>query len=159
MKNKTFSVNIHDSFYPYIPLFWRNREMILKEPRFYSIKPPQCFFGTSLSGETSATLGQLLQIWESEKALTSLCSCGGKSVVYQFGGLLLSGLQVDCFTICVKCGKFENEGRDGSKKFSGSRLIEKIEAYTRHKIIKPISETPASYEELITTCEGKKLEN
>ena len=146
----------YDSFYPHIPLFWANREMILKEPRFYSIKPPQYFFGTDFSGPTYATLGQLLKIWESEDALTSLCSCGGKSVVYQFGAHLLSGRQVDCLTICVACGKFMNEGNDGNNKFSGSSFREKTTAYMQHKIINPISETPASYEELIATCESKK---
>jgi hypothetical protein len=137
-------------FYPNISLFWDNREMILKEPRYYSIIAPEHFYGMMyvLSGNPKVTLGELLQMWENEEDLSVECNaCGGKSVVYRFGGSPLSGTIFEKKTICLQCGKIDNPPKYGS-------LGGMMKSRLKYSPIEPIAETPASLQELVAACEG-----
>lgn len=139
-----------DSFYSFIPLFWANREMILNEPRYYSVKPPLYFWGAVHSDSYTVTLGELLQIWNDETILSSTCKkCGGKSGIFQFGGSLLSGTIMVCRNICLQCGEI-GHGSGGAK-----RLSELVQTRVRYKPLQPISEESVSYEELVAVCKSK----
>ena len=140
---------IYDSFYPNIPLFWKNKEMILKEPRYFSIKTPFYFMGAAYIGASTATLGELLRIWEYEPVFSTKCTkCGGKSLVFNFSGSPLSGTLGLCENICLECGKFGN----GS---SASRFGGLMQARSKYEPLQPIIENPASYRELVAACKGE----
>ncbi|MDR1983219.1 MAG: hypothetical protein LBQ28_00110 [Prevotellaceae bacterium] len=137
-----------NSFYPYIPLFWENREMILNEPRYYSVKASNAFLGAMymLPANPVVTLGELLQIWEKESIFHSHCEkCGGDSVVYRFGGSPLSGCLFECKNICLQCGNF-GQG-------AGTHLFSELwRTRAQYRAIMPQAEVPASYSELIAAC-------
>lgn len=138
-------------FYPNIPLFWKNREMILSEPRYYSVVAPEHFYGMMymLAGNPIVTLGELLQIWEKEEVFSVECkSCGGKSVVYRFGGSPLSGSIFEKKTICLQCGKTDNPPKVGSFGQMWNTIRSK------YSPIEPIAETPTSLQELVNVCQG-----
>ena len=140
---------IYDSFYPYIPLFWENREMILKEPRYYSVQSPFYFMGAAYTGASLVTLGELLRIWERESAFSITCEkCGGKRIVFNFSGSPLSGAIGLCENICLQCGEFGN----GS---GASRFSELMRPRLQYQPLQPIAENPASYKELIAACKGE----
>ena len=148
-------------FYPNIPLFWRNREMILKKTRYYSIVAPEDFYGMMYvaAGRLKITLGELLQIWKNEVIFSTECpNCGGKAVVYRFGGSPLSGTIFEKKTICLKCGKMDNPPKGGS--FGQMR-----KSRSEYLPIEPITEVPASLQELVAVCKGEdyipdyKIEN
>jgi hypothetical protein len=140
---------IFDSFYPHIPLFWKNREMILKEPRYYSVRSPFYFMGAAYIGSSLVTLGELLQIWERETVFSVTCrDCGGKRVVFNFSGSPLSGALGLCENICLQCGKIGNGS--GAKSFGGLR-----NARLSYKPLQPIAENPATYKELIAACKSE----
>ncbi|MDR0332417.1 MAG: hypothetical protein LBI15_03045 [Dysgonamonadaceae bacterium] len=137
---------VFNSFYPHIPLFYECREMILNEPRFYGIRPPYYIMGLAYCGASSATLGELLLIWENEETMTFTCECGGKKFCFLFSGSPLSGTQGDSQTICSNCGKWDTKGG------ASSSLGSKIKARIKYKAIEPRAEKVASYEELIKEC-------
>jgi len=134
-------------FYPNIPLFWRNRKLILKEPRYYSIKTPETLFDAMYCDKgLYVTLGELLQIWENEAIFSVECNtCGGKSVIYRFGGSPLSGTLFEKKAICLQCGKTDNLQRNGS--FGQMQDIR-----AKYSLLEPIAETPASLQELVEVC-------
>jgi len=138
-------------FYSNIPLFWENRKMILKEPRYYSIVTPEYFGGTSIGGGFRITLNALLQIWEKEKIISAECpNCGGKSVVYRFGGSSLSGCVVTK-AICTRCGKKSEPPPNGS-------LDQLLSIRTRKKYspIEPMAKPHATIEELVDVCKNER---
>ncbi len=46
---------VFDSFYPFIPLFWKNKERILNDPLLYGVEAPEYFMGLAYLGESSIT--------------------------------------------------------------------------------------------------------
>ena len=48
-------VAIFNSFYPHIPLFWKNRYMIRQNARYYSVQTPQHFMGLAYLGASTIT--------------------------------------------------------------------------------------------------------
>ncbi len=138
---------IFDSFYPFIPLFWKNREHILKDPRIYSIQTPEYFMGLAYTGESSITLGELLQLWEHEESMIFRCKCGGKSVCFQFSGSPLSGTQGLSATICLECAKIDLKGA------IGSGLREKKVARQKYQPMEPRAEKTATISELKEACQ------
>jgi hypothetical protein len=142
---------LFDSFYPYIPLFWANRKMILNEPRYYSIVAPNHFYGAMYicPNNPIVTLGELLRIWENEKLFSIECEeCGGKAVVYRFSGSPLSGSIFERKNICTKCAKMG----EGVNTIS-FRDLWRTRAKYRPTV--PKAETPAALEELIAICKGE----
>lgn len=138
---------IFDSFYPYIPLFWKKKELILKDPRYYSIRTPKFFMGLAyFGGCNSITLGELLMMWQNENDLVFTCTCGGKSVCFQFGGSPLSGTEWISQTICLECEKIDKKGG------LASTLRSKIEARKKYKPIEPEDKVTISYDELVIIC-------
>jgi hypothetical protein len=139
-------------FYIHIPLFWENREAILRDPRYYSIVAPDHLYAT-FGATDKITLGELLQIWENETEYSCKCSackglfhkCGGKAVVYYFAGSPLSGKIFASENICVECGRFGK----GTGAISFGKLVT-----ARHKYapIEPMAETPALLDELVAKC-------
>ena len=143
-----------DIFYLQIPLFWANREMILKEPRYYSITAPHHFYAMMymLAGNPIVNLGQLLQIWEKEKIFSVECGhCGGKAVVFRFGGSPLSGTVFELKTICLACGKLYDPPNRNTFSFGKLRIKS-----AKYPPIEPIAEMPASVQELVAACKGEE---
>jgi len=140
-------------FYPNIPLFVeeKNRQMILSNPKYYSIVAPEPFFGMmyfSSVRSAKVTLGELLQIWENEPVFSIACKkCGGKSVIYRFGGSPLSGTMFETKNICVECGSMGNGADHNFGVLRSTRL--------NYKPIEPIAEKPDTIESLIETCKSK----
>ena len=134
-------------FYPNIPLLWKNREMILKEPRYYSVETPEPLFEAMYIGRgPRVTLGVLFDVWENEKILSVECAdCGGKAVVYRFGRSPLSGRVFEKKTICLQCGKMDNPPKNGS-------LVDMILVIREKEPINPIANPPASLRELVKVC-------
>jgi hypothetical protein len=147
MKNsRTEQFNL---FYPNIPLFVKeeNQKMILSNPKYYSIIAPEHFYGMMyVSARNTVTLGELLQIWENEKVFSTTCSkCGGKSVLYRFGGSPLSGTLFEAENICVECGKRGNG--------AGTHIFYTLwKTRLNYKPIQPIAEKPDTIESLVKTC-------
>jgi hypothetical protein len=138
---------IFDSFYPYIPLFWKKKELILKDPRYYSIRTPKFFMGLAyFGGCNSITLGELFMMWQNENDLIFTCTCGGKTVCFQFGGSPLSGTEWISQTICLECEKIDKVGG------LASTLRSKIEARKKYKPIEPVEMNTISYDELVIIC-------
>jgi hypothetical protein len=134
-------------FYPHIPLYWKNKDLILNNPRFYSVVTPNFFMGLAYYGGCrTITIGELLLIWEKEESFIFKCSCGGKSVCFQFGGSPLSGTEWVSKTICLVCDKIDNKGG------MSSPLRVKIEARRKYTSILPLAENPVSYSELRKIC-------
>jgi hypothetical protein len=144
---------LFDSFYPKIPLFVKNKEMILNESRFYNIQTPEYFFGIAYCGSKKKTLGELLLLWENEKALVFNCKCGSKIVCFQFAGSPLNGMQSVGKTICLGCSNIDDRGA------YGSTLQEKLKACYNYKPIQPVIENPATYEELFEACKNNLFIN
>ena len=140
-------------FYLNIPLFFKeeNRKMILSNSNYYSIVAPEPFFGImyfSSARSAKVTLGELLQIWKNETDFSVTCSkCGGKSVVYRFGGSPLSGTLFEAKNICIECG---NMGNGAGHNFGVLRC-----ARLKYNPIKPIAETPDTIESLVEACKTK----
>jgi hypothetical protein len=148
-----------DLFYQNIPLFMEKRNMILNDPRLYGVKAPKTFYSSMYvsTGSEQVTLGELLNIWENEEAFTVICNklkglkkCGGKAVVYFFGGSPLSGSLFEKKAICTKCGNMKNNDTDGS--FGNLRRIR-----GKYSPIEPIVQNPASIEELVAVCKGENF--
>ncbi|MFM7668026.1 MAG: hypothetical protein ACKO7D_07545 [Bacteroidota bacterium] len=138
---------IFDSFYPYIPLFWKKKELILKIPSCYSIRTPKFFMGLAyFGGCNSITLGELLMMWQNEKDLVFTCTCGGKTVCFQFGGSPLSCTEWISQTICLECEKIDKRGG------LASPLRSKIDARKKYKPIEPVEMNATSYNELVNIC-------
>jgi len=140
-------------FYPNIPLFLEeeNQKMILSEPQLYSIAAPERFYGMMYitAGNTKVTLGELLQIWEHEPVFSTTCKkCGGKSVVYFFGGSPLSGRIFEVENICIQCGKREN-------KVDTHSFGDLWRTRLKYKPIEPIAETPDTIESLVELCKKR----
>ncbi len=137
-------------FYPFIPLFWKNKEFILNNPHYYSVTTPEFFMGIAyFIGCRTITLGELLSIWEEEESLIFTCICGGKSVCFQFGGSPLSGTEWVSKTICLVCEKIDDKGG------LSSSLRSKIDARKKYKPLEPMIEKPATYLELSEICKTK----
>lgn len=138
-------------FYQNIPLYTEevNWEMIIENPKFYSITAPIHFYTTlyfSTTGQV-VTLGELLQIWENEEFFCTCCSqCGGKSVLYRFGGSPLSGTIFEANNICTNCGH-----RDKSTNAESLGIL--LKARRKYSPITPIADTPASIQTLVNACE------
>ena len=148
---KTEQINL---FYPNIPLFVEeeNQKMILSDPKYYSIIAPERFYGMMycLVGNPKITLGELLQIWEKETVFGTTCSkCGGKSVVYCFGGSPLSGRIFEAENICVECGKRGNSA--GTHSFGALWKVR-----LKYKPIEPIAERPDTIESLVEACKWRR---
>jgi hypothetical protein len=144
MEEKIIKIEL---FYQSIPLFVENQKMILSDPTYYSIVLPAHFYYAQWVATRKVTLGELLQIWENEPVFSTTCKkCGGKSVVYSFGGSVLSGRIVGVCNICVKCG---NRGNQAGTHSFGTLW------HTRrnYKPIEPIAETPCTIESLVELCQ------
>jgi len=138
-----------------IPLIWANREVILKEPKYYSVAAAISLtyheiidlYGISGYPIKVRTLGELLQIWMNEEIMSAKCEkCGGQAVFYTVG--LSSVGKPWGHTVCLQCGKL------GTGKLPGlfTPLREIIHKY---KPIEPIAENPVSFGELVEVL--KKL--
>jgi hypothetical protein len=127
----------------------KNRQMILANPNYYSIVAPEHFYNV-MGTLNPITLGRLLQIWENEPVFSTTCKkCGGKSVVYQFGGSPLSGRLSIAKNICIACGNRGNGA--GTHSFGTLR-----ETCRKYKLIEPIAETPDTIESLVEACKSKR---
>ena len=133
-----------------IPLFWKNKELIFKEPRYYSIRMPEALVvGMSLNGGHQPTLGELFNIWDNEEVFSAKCrECGGKSGVYLCLGSHLSGTVFTKRVICLQCGKEDI----APKTDSFGKFLAPLKKYSP---IEPIAETPASLQELVAVCKGE----
>jgi hypothetical protein len=139
-----------DNFLTHIPLFWAHRNIILKEPKYYSIEVPFSFVYfkkqnpyDNYSETQGITLGELFEIWLCEEIFWKQCDvCGGRSAVYSWGHTLVGNLYGHF--VCLQCGILET-GRltDISK-------VSKIQK--NYKPIEPIAENPVSVEELVKVC-------
>ena len=134
-------------FYSNIPLFVEKQEIILQNPRFYSIKAPRVFYAGMFIAGQPITLGAMLRLWQHEEKLTKKCGCGGKMVIYDFAGSPLSGMCVQS-SICLQC-KAEGGGRSGS--FPVLWHAARNKCYP----IKPVSDNPVAIIDLIEILEGK----
>ena len=133
-------------FYSNIPLFVEKQEIILQNPRFYSIKAPRVFYSGFFIAGQPITLGALLRIWQNEENLTQECNCGGRKVIYSFSGSMLSGMCVGG-SICPQCKE------KGSVKGGFPKLYDA--ARNNCHPIKPVSENPIAIKDLIAILEGK----
>jgi tetratricopeptide (TPR) repeat protein len=147
-------------FNEYLPLIYKKRDLIMTEPRFYSIRKPTALWGTmyaSMGGMGShfVTLGELIELWEKEPAFTATCKCGGIGVLRTFVGSPLSGsLWRKC--TCTVCGEQFEGGYNKELNISGWRDMVAIRNKYHPK--KPVAENPATYTELIAALEGRTLE-
>ena len=143
-----------DLFYLNIPMFVEKQDIILTTPKFYSIMSPKAFQIGMYIGSKQITLGEMLLLWEHEAKFYRKCDCGGKAVIYNFAGSVLSGTLFSAPSICVQCGK--NDNIDKSYGF-GSLMF----CREKYNPIKPISKRPASIKNLIDFLEGRtdKIEN
>jgi hypothetical protein len=103
--------------------------------------------GLAYMGESSITLGELLQLWDDEESMIFRCKCGGKSVCFQSSGSPFSGTQGLSATICLECAKIELKGA------IGSRLREKIVARQKYQPLEPRAEKTATISELKEACQ------
>jgi hypothetical protein len=62
----------------YALLFLRNRELILADPRFYNTLIPQGAFSQC---RQNPTIGDLLELWETDDRFSTPCKCGGKGLI------------------------------------------------------------------------------
>ena len=138
----------YDLFFLNIPLFVKNREMILKEPRYYSIVTPIAL--SYYTTRVGVTLGELLQIWENEIVFSVTCRalrffkrCGGQAVVFSYGGSYMSGALIKS-SVCLKCGKIKHH-REGF-------LSQMRKSHSDYSPIEPRAANPASLEELVEAC-------
>ena len=141
-----------EMFYGNIALLFANIEKILSEPRLYSIKAPETLYEVMYVslGERVITLGELLLLWQNEKAFSGTCpKCKGKTLLYRFGGSPLSGTIFESKSKCLECGQIDNEKKGGS--FGSLRSIR-----DKYAPIEPVVEHPASVAELIDILNGVK---
>jgi len=134
-------------FYSNIRLFVEKRDVILSNPRLYSVKTPRSFCGGLFIGSKSITLGKMLLLWEEKKIFSRNCACGGRGVIHRFGGSPLSGGCAFDIT-CLACGKQSSFHTGGFRSFmdaAGGYLPER-----------PISQKPVSIEDLIAILKGEK---
>jgi len=139
---------IKNCFLTNIPLFWKKREMILKEPQYYSVTPPIFPFGGGIPGVyiSVSTLGVLLQIWENEEVFTVRCKiCGGKALVFQFAGSFYSGALFAAKNICIQCGCLGNDIK--TYRFSDYR-----KNIRKYKPLQPVAKKRVSIDELVRIC-------
>ena len=147
-----------DLFYPHIPLFWEKRDIILQEPRFYSIKSPDIFCGGYLIGGSQITLGEMLKLYQYEPVFSVQCECGGRAFIYYFTGSPLSGSLYRVSYICLRCERGQRMSDYSSK------CAETPKGYTfrtlfhprnKYRPLKPIAQNPASIKNLIDFLEGR----
>jgi hypothetical protein len=148
---------IFDSFYGQMPLFWANREMLLKEPRYYSAMSPTPLFAGLWGPAVKVTLGQLFMIWENVDILSGICEeCGGKVGIYYFAGSYLNGGMYKSKHICLKCGKTD-AGYKLNREFDDMHSFgQRRRAACQYPPISPQAEEPASYAEIVAACKGEK---
>ena len=79
---------------------------ILGSPRFNNILAFDDFYTSPVRMPKNKviTLGELLQIWDSELAFSAECECEGKAYVYCFGSSIYSSKLTKDFW-CSNCGK------------------------------------------------------
>ena len=89
-----------------VPLLWRNRKRILDDKRLFFAMIPVSAGMLTLSGkDVQIPLGILVRAWdEYGDTYTRECpQCGGKMLVWNFGGIPLSGTSVHS-DVCTECG-------------------------------------------------------
>ena len=133
-----------DLFYLNISLFIDKHEIILNDPRYYTIRSPRMFYGGTLSGGYFSTLGSMILLWVNEPGFSWKCDCGGQAIIYQFGGSDLSGGGVG-YALCLKCGNIIKSS------CSYGRLRESL---SKHRI-EPVSCEAITIRELIKVLKKK----
>ena len=143
-----------DCYKKHIPLIWANRELIIKEPKYYNVETPMSFLYGSVHNpyKTSHrnyyipfTLGCLLQLWMNEDVFSAQCdTCSSQAVIYTIGHTITGKPWGN--SICLKCGK-SGTYRIHAPFDQINEILKK-----REKMI-PISEHPMSFEELVEVIE------
>jgi hypothetical protein len=137
-----------DLFVDHIPLFIKKRDIILKEPRYYSVVYPSVFYDTFYAEAERAniTLGEMLLLWEKEKMYQTSCPiCKSDAITYSFLGSPLSGT-VHTYAVCLSCGEQFTETNGSTHALRKTRC-----KYTPNQ---PVAESPVTIKELISILEG-----
>ena len=148
-REKVFK-EISELFYSNLKLFWEKRDIILKDPRLYSIISPKSFRAGMFIGEKPITLGEILMLWERESIFSIKCDCGGKAVVYHCAGSILSGTLFSIKSICLQCDKSYD------KNSFPHRFSNYICVMREYHPIKPIAERPAGIKNLVEFLQGRR---
>ena len=133
-------VDLNHPFYVHIPLFWKNKEMILSNPHFYRIRTPQSF-----SSSRWVHLGSLLQSWD--KIGRKRCDeCGQLESV---SCIIDAGLSVRSFdNICLSCGYRSFR----TLKYAGGNLLYSYYGGLGRYKVEPTWVAEADLSELIRAC-------
>ena len=139
-----------DLFYSNLKLFWEKREIILKDPRLYSIISPKPFRDGMYIGGKPITLGEMLMLWKNETVFSLKCDCGGRSVIYYCAGSILTGTVFSIKSVCLQCGK-SYAGKSQPCSFGAF-----FHAINKYHPIEPIAERPASIKNLVDFLQGRR---
>ena len=108
-----------------VPLLWRNRKRILDDKRLFFAMIPVSVGMLTLSGkDAQIPLGILVRAWdEYGDTYTRECpQCGGKMLVWNFGGIPLSGTSVHS-DVCTECGYKRNNVKENSLRDMSDTII------------------------------------
>jgi hypothetical protein len=131
-------------FHKSIPLLYANRDCILAEPRFYSVRIPRKL--AFISHERSP-LAKIFALWDIEQLTITCHRCGGKGVVHTIHGSPMTGA-CSLSGICTVCGKTVGESRDSYRAV----------ATTERSISspKPLADIPVTLQELVEILQAKE---
>lgn len=130
-----YCIDLNHPFYIHLPLFWKNREMILSKPHFFNIGIPQ-----SSSSSRYLPLGTLLRNWD--RVGRRLCGeCGQKESVSCVVG------HGDTEEICLSCGC-----RSFGTSYGGHKFYYYYYGGLRKYTVEPSWVSESDLSELIRAC-------
>ncbi|MCF8208867.1 MAG: hypothetical protein K9K38_05620 [Rhodoferax sp.] len=137
-----------DSLTGNVKLLIKNKDLIIKNPRYFYIKHSRIYISTAYMHRSAAyTLGEMLDHWQNDE-MTDDKVCCGKFYILAAGGSPLSG-STSFFGFCSKCGKWSTE-RDSSF----SSILGPFMKY-KQPDFDTAAEDVASFDELILALGGK----